>query len=46
MDMSTIGSHIESAKNNLTSIGAQDVKISAIITQNIVQRNITNTCVD
>jgi hypothetical protein len=35
-----------SAKNNLTFIGNQDVKISAIITQNIIERNITNTCAD
>jgi hypothetical protein len=34
----------ETAKNNLTFIGAQDVKISAIITQNIIQHNITNIC--
>jgi hypothetical protein len=42
----TIGSQTESAKNNLTIIGNQDVKISAIITQNIIQRNITRTCAD
>jgi hypothetical protein len=28
-------------QNNLTFIGDQDVKISAIITRNIIQRNIT-----
>jgi hypothetical protein len=32
--------------NNLTFIGAQDVKISVIITHNIIQRNITKTCAD
>jgi hypothetical protein len=42
----TIGSQTESAKNNLTFIGAQDVKISQIITQNIMQRNITKICAD
>jgi hypothetical protein len=41
-----IGSQTESAKNNLTFIGDQDVKISAIITQNIIQRNITKICAD
>jgi hypothetical protein len=30
----------------LTFIGAQDVKISAIITQNIIQHNITKICAD
>jgi hypothetical protein len=39
-----IGSPTESAKNNSTFIGAQDVKISQIITQNIIQRNITKMC--
>jgi hypothetical protein len=34
------------AKNNLTFIGAQDGKILAIITQNIIQRNITKICAD
>jgi hypothetical protein len=33
-------------QNNLTSIGDQDVKISAIITQNIIQRKITKICAD
>jgi hypothetical protein len=31
-------------KNNSTFIGAQDVKIFAIITQSIIQRNITKIC--
>jgi hypothetical protein len=31
-------------QNNLTFIGAQDLKISAIITRNIIQRNITKIC--
>jgi hypothetical protein len=42
----TIGYQKESAKNNLTFSCAQDVKISEIITQNIIQRNITKTCAD
>jgi hypothetical protein len=42
----TIGSPTGSAKNNLTFIGAQDVKISVIITQSIIQRNITKICAD
>jgi hypothetical protein len=42
----TIGCKTESAKKNLTFIGAQDVKISAIITQNIIHRNITKLCAD
>jgi hypothetical protein len=33
-------------QNNLTFIGDQDVKISEIITQNIIQRNITKICAD
>jgi hypothetical protein len=33
-------------KNNLTFIGDQDVKISQIITQNIIQRNITKIYAD
>jgi hypothetical protein len=33
-------------KNNLTFIGAQDVKISVIITQNIIQHDITKICAD
>jgi hypothetical protein len=33
-------------QNNLTFIGAQDVKISFIITQNIIHHNITKICVD
>jgi hypothetical protein len=40
----TISSLTESAKNNLTFIGDQDVKISVIITQNIIQLNITKIC--
>jgi hypothetical protein len=40
----TIGSSTESAKRNSTFIGAQDVKISGIITQSIIQRNITKIC--
>jgi hypothetical protein len=40
----TIGSPPESTKNNSTFIGAQDVKISQIITQSIIQRNITKIC--
>jgi hypothetical protein len=40
----TIGSPTESAKNNSTFIGAQDVKISYIITPSIIQRNITKIC--
>jgi hypothetical protein len=43
---STIRSQTASAKNNLKFIGAQDVKISVIITHNIIQRNITKTCAD
>jgi hypothetical protein len=31
-------------KNNSTFIGNQDVKISEIITQSIIQRNITKIC--
>jgi hypothetical protein len=42
----TIGSQTESAKNNLTFIGDQDVKISGIITQNIIQHSITKICAD
>jgi hypothetical protein len=42
----TIGSQTEYAKNNLTFIGAQDVKISVIITQNIIQRTITKIYAD
>jgi hypothetical protein len=42
----TIGWQTESAINNLTFIGAQDVKISEIITENIIQHNITKTCED
>jgi hypothetical protein len=42
----TIGSPTESANNNLTFIGTKDMKISAIITQNIIQRNITKICAD
>jgi hypothetical protein len=34
----------QSAQNNSTFFGAQDVKISQIITQNIIQRNITKIC--
>jgi hypothetical protein len=34
------------AKNNLTFLGAQDVKISVIITRNIIQQNITKICAD
>jgi hypothetical protein len=30
----------------LTFIGDQDVKISVIITQNIIQHNITKICAD
>jgi hypothetical protein len=33
-------------KKNLMFIGDQDVKISVIITQNIIQRNITKICSD
>jgi hypothetical protein len=33
-------------KKKITFIGDQDVKISEIITQNIIQRNITNICAD
>jgi hypothetical protein len=33
-------------KKKLTLIGAQDVKISRIITQNIIQHNITKICTD
>jgi hypothetical protein len=46
MDMIYHWLKIESAKNNLTFIGAQDGKISAIITQNIIQRNIIKICAD
>jgi hypothetical protein len=42
----TIGWPTEFAKNNLMFIGDQDVKISAIITQNSIQRNITRICAD
>jgi hypothetical protein len=31
-------------KNNSTFIGAQDMKILQIITQRIIQRNITKIC--
>jgi hypothetical protein len=40
----TICSQTESAKNNSTFNGAWDVKISQIITQSIIQRNITKIC--
>jgi hypothetical protein len=33
-------------QNNLTFIGAQDVRISALITRNITQSNITKICAD
>jgi hypothetical protein len=33
-------------QKNLMFIGDQDVKISAIITQNTIQRNITKICAD
>jgi hypothetical protein len=33
-------------KNNLTFIGTQDMKISVIIKQNTIQRNITRICAD
>jgi hypothetical protein len=33
-------------KKNLTFIGDQDMNILAIITQNIIQRNITKICAD
>jgi hypothetical protein len=33
-------------QSNLTFIGDEDVKISVIITQNIIQRNITKICAD
>jgi hypothetical protein len=33
-------------QNNLTFICDEDVKISVIITQNIIQRNITKICAD
>jgi hypothetical protein len=40
----TIGEQTESAKNNSTFIGDQDVKIMQIVTQSIIQRNITKIC--
>jgi hypothetical protein len=42
----TIGSQIDSAKNNLTSIGGQGARILETITQNIIQHSITKIYAD